>query len=160
LFGLGVLAAWVVGIVGAILARRRVVPAADPDADEIDLLAVFAPLGFRSTARDFQGGAIELWYGGGVIDLRSATLAAEGAVLKVRAMFGGAQIVIPASWQLSTRVIGLGGVGDGRPRMERSPDAPHLTIEGFAMFGGFGITSELTEEAERQLDKMAAAAPA
>ena len=157
LFGMVLLASWVAGIAGAILARRRVVPPPDPRDDEVDLLAVFAPLGFRSTARSFRGGTIELWYGGGVIDLRSATLAPEGAVLRVRAIFGGAQIAIPASWEVATSVIGVGGVGDGRPRIERSPDAPLLEIEGFAMFGGFGITTDLTEGAERQLDKMAAA---
>lgn len=156
LFGLGLLAAWVVAIAGAILAKRRVVQPPDPSADEVDILAVFAPLGFRSTARNFRGGTIELWYGGGVIDLRSATLAPEGAVLTVRAIFGGAQIAIPASWEVATRVMGLGGVGDGRPRIDRASDAPLLEIEGVAMFGGFGITSELTQEAERQLDRMAA----
>lgn len=36
-------------------------------------------------------------------------------LLQVRAIFGGAQIVVPETWRVSTRVVGLGGIGDGRP---------------------------------------------
>jgi hypothetical protein len=39
-------------------------------------------------------------------------------------------------------VIGLGGVGDGRPQIDRPVDAPMLRIEGWVMFGGFGVASE------------------
>jgi H+/Cl- antiporter ClcA len=34
----------IVGVIGAVLARRRIVPSTDPDADEIVLAAIFGPL--------------------------------------------------------------------------------------------------------------------
>jgi hypothetical protein len=51
-------------------------------------------LAFHSTSQAFRGGEVECWYGGGVIDLRDAQLAPEGATLRVRAIFGGGQIVV------------------------------------------------------------------
>jgi hypothetical protein len=74
--------------------------------------------------------------------LRDAVLAAGGATMRVQALFGGAQILVPASWRLDVRVIGLGGVGDRRPHIDRPADAPMLRIEGWAVFGGFAIASE------------------
>ena len=49
------------------------------DADDIAASAIFGPLDYHSTARNLRGGTLELWYGGGVLDLRDATLAPEGA---------------------------------------------------------------------------------
>jgi hypothetical protein len=40
--------------------------------------------------------------------------------------------------------------------VEYEPEAPHLTIEGLAIFGGFGVTSELPEAAARGLDEAVA----
>ena len=73
------------------------------------IAAIFEPLSFKSTASAFRGGTVELWYGGGIIDLRGATLAPEGAVITVKAIFGGCQIVVPASWNVVTHVRGVGG---------------------------------------------------
>ena len=126
------------------------------DADDVRLVAIFEPLSFRSTATRFRGGSVDCWYGGGVIDLRDAVLDPTGARLQVRAIVGGAQIVIPESWRVTSKVVGIGGLGDGRARVERDDDAPHLTIEGFAIFGGFGVTSELPETAARDLDEAVA----
>jgi hypothetical protein len=43
---------------------------------------------------------------------------------------------------VSSKVFDIGGLGDGRPRVERPADAPHLTIAGVGFFGGFAVTSE------------------
>lgn len=37
------------------------------------------------------------------------------------------------------KVVGLGGARDGRPVADRPAGAPHLTIEGWTVFSGFGI---------------------
>jgi hypothetical protein len=145
----------VISIGGALVAvatRRRTIVVDAPDADEIHLAAVLGPLGFASTAAAFRGGTIDTIYGGGIVDLRGATLDPAGATLRVRAIFGGAQVVVPAEWQLVTAVRGLGGVGDGRPAVERPADAPTLRVEGFALFGGFGITSDVPEGAVEKLE--------
>lgn len=149
----GLIVSLIVGAIAALQAKRRIVPLAAPEADEVRLAAIFEPFRFHSTARAFRGGELDCWYGGGIIDLRDAVLDPAGARLRVRAMFGGGQIVVPEAWQVTTRVVGLGGVGDARPRVERALDAPHLTIEGFAFFGGFGVSSEVPEAQLEGLDQ-------
>jgi hypothetical protein len=160
LFGIGVVATAVVTAVAAHRAKREFVPIDQPEADEIRLAAIFEPLSFSSTAGSFRGGSVDCRFGGGVIDLRGATLDPGGAMLKVSAMFGGAQILVPEDWRVTTRVLGIGGAGDARPRFERGEDAPHLTLEGTAVFGGFGIASEMPEAAAQGLEEAIAKAAA
>jgi hypothetical protein len=140
-------------VVAALDAKRRLVPHHDPEADEVALVAIFGPLAFRSRARAFRGGTIDCWYGGGTIDLREATLAPEGAHLSVKAVFGGAQLIVPETWDVDSNVVGLGGVGDARSTATRPVGAPRLTIDGFAAFGGFGIASELAPDQVRWLEE-------
>jgi hypothetical protein len=141
------------GTIAARAAKRRIVPLENPDADEIRIAAIFEPVSFRSTATGFRGGTIDCWYGGGVIDLRGATLDPAGARLQVKAVFGGGQILVPETWRVTARVLGIGGLGDARPRADRPDDAPQLTIEGTAIFGGFGLMSEISDAEVRELDK-------
>lgn len=149
----GLIVSLVVGAIAALQAKRRIVPSAAAEADEVRLAAIFEPLNFHSTATAFRGGDLDCWYGGGIIDLRDAVLDPAGARLRVRAVFGGGQIVVPETWRVTTRVLGLGGIGDARPGVERAPDAPHLTIEGLAFFGGFGVSSEVPEAQLQGLDE-------
>jgi len=135
----------VAAAVFAILKGRRAVPQ-DPAADEVDLVASFGPLDFRSTSGAFRGGSVTTWFGGGVLDLRGATLDPAGATLRVNALFGGGNLVVPDGWNVVTKITGIGGVGDGRSNVEREADAPSLHLEGVAMFGGWGITSEPAAE--------------
>jgi predicted membrane protein len=123
--------------------KRTALPAPEPDADRIDLLAIFGPLDFRSTASAFQGGSVECWFGGGSIDLRDATLAPGGAYLRVTAVFGGGSILVPDEWDVEVHVVGIGGASDGRPSAgtAREPSAPTLVIEGVVAFGGFAVLS-------------------
>ena len=143
----------ILGMIGAIVAKRQLPSSADSEADEVRIKAVFEPMNFKSTARKFKGGTIDCWYGGGAVDLREATLDPAGAHLAVRAIFGGGQIVVPDSWRVTSRVVGIGGLGDARAPIGRAEDAPHLTIEGIAVFGGFGVMSELPEATARGLDE-------
>ena len=142
--------------IGALLARQRIVPVEEPEADEIRLRAIFEPLSFHSAAKAFRGGLVDCWYGGGLVDLRDAVLDPAGARLQVRAVFGGAQIVVPETWNVSTRVLGIGGIGDGRKKIDRPEDAPHLTIDGFAAFGGFSVVSEVPEQQVKELTEAVA----
>jgi hypothetical protein len=145
----GWIASMVVAAVAAMQAKGRIGRNTDESADEITAGAVFGPLAYRSTSQHLHGGRLETWYGGGVLDLRDATLAPDGATLDVLAVFGGGQILVPAGWRVVSSVRGLGGVSDARPAQGRPQDAPLLTIEGMVFAGGFAIMSELDEnEAE------------
>ncbi len=105
-------------------------------------MAAFDRLEFASNARSLRGGRVVCAFGGGDIDLRGATPDLAGVRLDVLVIFGGGQILVPDGWRVTARVIGIGGVGDARPRVARAPDAPELVVEGIAFFGGFGIASK------------------
>jgi hypothetical protein len=151
---------WIVSMIAASIAalsvKRRLVPTTDEGADEIVAVSIFGPLTFHSTAQQFRGGSLDCWYGGGALDLRDAILAPGGATLRVRAIFGGGQILVPATWTVVSRVRGMGGLSDARPSMGRPADAPQLVIEGIMFAGGFAVMSELAEGEAQWLEKMTA----
>jgi len=150
-----VIISWFVGMIAAAFAamsvKRRLSPTVDESADEITAVAIFGPLAFHSTSQAFRGGEVECWYGGGVVDLRDAQLAPEGATLRVRAIFGGGQIVVPPSWKVVSRVTGLGGIQDIRAAQGHAAIDPELVIEGMLIAGGFAVSSEVAEEQEEWL---------
>lgn len=122
--------------------KSAATPPPDPAADEIDLVAAFDSAEFTSTATAFRGGRMTPAFGGGLVDLRGATLDPAGARLELRAVFGGFQIVVPATWRVSIDVLGIvGGVADGRDHAAVDPGGPVLTIAGYAVFGGAGVVS-------------------
>lgn len=130
-------------VMAARSARRRVVQTTDPAANEVSLAAIFGPLEFASTAPSFRGGKLECWLGGGEVDLRGATLDPAGAHLRVMAVMGGGEIIVPEGWVVRTSLTGFAGaVGDARPPRDRPADAPVLEISGRLIMAGFAITSE------------------
>ena len=148
----GWIASMIAATIGALSVKRRLAPTTDESANEIVAVGIFGPLAFHSTARQFRGGQLECWYGGGVLDLRDAELAPEGATRNVRTVFGGGQIVVPPSWKVVTRVRGMGGIQDVRPSQGHSAMDPELVIEGLLIAGGFVVTSELMDD-EASWDK-------
>jgi len=141
----------------ALAAKQRIVPIDDPEADEVALVAIFAPVMFHSTATAFRGGTLDCWYGGGIVDLRDATLDPAGAHLEVKAVFGGAQILVPASWRVESSVSGVGAAQDMRPKTDRPVTAPLLTLSGLAVFGGVGVSSEVEEDVVEEVTEAVAA---
>ena len=139
----------VAGAIAAMQAKRRLGPNTLEDADDIAASAIFGPLDYHSTATDLRGGRLELWYGGGVLDLRDATLSPEGATLTVKVVFGGGQVLVPAGWRVISNVQGLGGVQDTREAKGYAEDAPTLRIDGMVFAGGFAIQSELDEGSQK-----------
>ena len=142
----GWLAAAAVSMAAAMRAKGDAPPLPDPSDDEIDVRAIFEGLQFQSTAQQFRGGKLVCWFGGGMLDLRSATLDPAGAHLDVRALYGGAALIVPEAWNVTLRVRGMGGAGDNRPTRDRDPDGPVLTIEGLVFAGGFSVASEVPSE--------------
>jgi hypothetical protein len=137
---------WFVFVLGAVayaklLGRESTHPV--PDADELDLVTTFGQVGYESQAASFRGGEVTTWFAGGALDLRGARIDPAGATLRTQTVFGGLNLVVPADWRVETSVLPIfGGVGDGRPGGNPPAGAPTLRLEGIALFGGWGITSE------------------
>ncbi len=131
-----------ISAIAAAVAKRSIVSTGGPDSDELALAAIFDSVDLESRATSFRGGSLLCWFGGGNVDLRGATLDPAGARLTIRAIFGGGLLVVPDDWKVDLKVIGImGGVGDTRDMRGRPADAPRLIVDGFALFGGFGISS-------------------
>ena len=145
---IGLFATLAIGAAVAAASRKQlIVPLEEEDADEVRLVAIFAPVAFHSTATAFRGGTLDCWYGGGIVDLRDATLDPAGAHLEVKAVFGGAQIVVPRDWRVEIDVSGVGGARDVRPSHDFPVTAPLLSISGFVIAGGLGVSSDIPKDA-------------
>ena len=139
----------VAGAIAALQARRRGSARTPWSAPTTSRPARSRAPRLSQYATNLRGGTLELWYGGGVLDLRDATLAPEGATLKVKVVFGGGQVLVPASRKVVANVSGLGGVQDVREAKGYAADAPTLTITGTVIAGGFAIQSELDDGAAK-----------
>ena len=129
--------------IGAVYAKKRAISKGEPDDNELDLVAIYEGLNLASTAPALRRASYTAWYGGGTLDLRGATLDPAGATLRVRALFGGFRLVVPATWRVELATVGIfGGIGDARDKDGIDALGPVLRIEGFAVFGGVGIVSE------------------
>ena len=127
------------GMAAAAAVVKRAVPSrGDAESDEVALVAIFDGVVLKSRAKSFRGGSMFSWFGGVAVDLRDAQLAPDAHV-NVHSLFGGIAIRVPVGWRIESRVKALGGgVAIGAPEPE-DPDAPTLTLDGFAAFGGVAV---------------------
>ncbi len=93
----------------------------------------------RVTAQDFQGGEIIAIFGGFKLDLVDADMLGDKAVLEIKAVFGGGEIVVPRTWNVVMRPVTLFGGYDDQTRHSAQPGAKTLEIVGKVVFGGFSV---------------------
>lgn len=150
LLGLAFLAGLVIPPIAAAMTKRRYADegrgAFVPEADDMDTALIFEGGEYASTAPAFTGGELLTWYGGGRLDLRGATIAPGGADLRVRAIFGGVQLIVPTTWRVeaTTTTPFMGGVANATTA-PADPDAPVLRLSVLAVFGGVAISNEAGE---------------
>jgi hypothetical protein len=104
--------------------------------------AVFGGGKRKISAPDFQGGKLDAVFGGFEVDLRQAGIAGDSAVLEINAVFGGAEVKVPRSWEVVMRGAGVfGGYADSTDHPDRAqyPNPKRLIVRGAAVFGGVEI---------------------
>lgn len=146
LLGVAFLAGLIIPPIAALMTKGRLVRdgrgAFKPEANDLDTALIFEGGEYASTAPSFTGGELLTWYGGGRLDLRGATIAPDGADLRIRAVFGGVQLIVPTTWRVETDSTSfLGGVADATTAPDE-PDAPVLRISALAVFGGVAISND------------------
>jgi Cell wall-active antibiotics response 4TMS YvqF len=146
LLGIAFLAGLIIPPIAALMTKRRLVEdgrgAFSAEANDLDTALIFEGGEYASTAPSFTGGELLTWYGGGRLDLRGATIAPGGADLRIRAIFGGVQLVVPNTWRVEVDVTPiLGGIANGTTA-PADPDAPVLRISALAVFGGVAVSNE------------------
>jgi hypothetical protein len=135
LFKLGV---WAGLATAAAFVRRAVPSRGDEESDELALVAVFDGIELKSRAKAFTGGSMLAWFGGIAVDLRDAELG-PGARLSAHALCGGIAVKTPPSWRIESNAKALAGGVDARTPAQDDPDAPVLTLDGVALFGGIAV---------------------
>ena len=137
----------IAGFVAAAAALKRALPSrGDAESDEVALVAILDGVELESRASAFRGGSILAWFGGIAVDLREATLA-PGARLSVHSLFGGVAIRVPPGWRVESSMHALAAVSTSRRRSPRDADAPTLTLDGLALFGGIAVGAKVADAA-------------
>ncbi len=139
-----------VGLVGGFAAAAALVKRAVPsrggeDSDELALVAIFDGVDLKSQASAFTGGSVLAWFGGVALDLREAVPEPD-AHLTVHALFGGVAIRVPPGWRLVSNLSSFAGGTAVREGEVESPDAPTLTLDGRALFGGIAVGARTPAE--------------
>jgi hypothetical protein len=122
----------------AVLVKRAVPSRGGEESDELALVAIFDGVDLKSRASAFTGGSVLAWFGGVALDLREAVPEPD-AHLTVHAIFGGVAIRVPPGWRLVSNLSTFAGGADVREGAVESPDAPTLTLDGRALFGGIAV---------------------
>ena len=126
----------------AALMKRVLRSRGDAETDEVALVAIFDGIDLASRASAFRGGSMFAWYGGISVDLRAATLSPDGAHLDLHAVNGGVVIKVPEGWRVASSMRAVAGGVDVRGAEPAEADAPTLTLDGFALFGGVAVTAK------------------
>jgi predicted membrane protein len=115
-------------------------PSHGADPDHLDEWAVFGGSRRRVDSQDFKGGEAFAMFGGIELDLRSATIAQGEVVIEASALFGGVDIQVPESWNVTVEGHGIfGGYDDKTSHAPAGGVRPHVVITGNAVFGGVVI---------------------
>jgi predicted membrane protein len=107
----------------------------------VSAVAVMGGFDRRITSREFRGGELTAFMGGGKLDLRDTVLADNHAEINIFSMMGGFEIRVPESWSVVCEVTPfMGGVED-KARISSDPAAPRLVIRGFVMMSSLELTN-------------------
>jgi hypothetical protein len=107
-------------------------------SDELSLVAILDGIDLTNRASAFKGGSLLAWFGGISVDLREAELASD-ARLCLRTFYGGIAIKTPPHWRLESHVRAVAGGVDVRGSADEASEAPVLTLDGVALFGGIAV---------------------
>lgn len=107
--------------------------------DFLDVNSIFGSAEKSMFTKSFKGGNINCAFGGAKIYLSQADIE-DRAILNVSVAFGGAEITVPANWQVQNDLTAiLGGIEDKR-RMTTTDDSKKtLILRGGIFCGGVEI---------------------
>ncbi len=128
---------------GLLLLRSGVASSGDA-RDRVNAFAMFGGQTIVARSETFSGGSVTALFGGVDLDLRSTTIAPDGAGIETFSAFGGVNVIVPRGWRVTVSGMPLfASFEDSVDRsVEPEPGAPHLVISGVALFGGVEVKHE------------------
>lgn len=101
-----------------------------------DSLNIFGAGEQQFNTREFKGGEMVAVFGGFKTDLTRAEMVGSEATLVVKAVFGTGEILVPATWAVTARGVGVfGGFEDKTRYVQPTPPQKRLIVTGAAVFG-------------------------
>ncbi len=113
--------------------------ATSEDGAVVNMFATLAGLEQRSSSPAFRGGDISAVMGGATLDLRSARIAGEEAVLEVFAFWGGIEIHVPDDWAVVSKVLPIMGGFEDKTRPRTGEAHGRLVVRGVVLMGGVEV---------------------
>jgi predicted membrane protein len=103
---------------------------------------VFGGINRKIESQDFQGGQATAVFGGIEVDLRGAATTKDEIYIEANTVFGGVELKVPDSWDVTVR--GAGVLGGYEDRTHPAPATsgvkrPRLVVRGSAVFGGVTV---------------------
>jgi len=119
----------------------NVEPARSSSSSKVRETAVFGGGKRKFAGREFTGGTFEAMFGGFEIDLRGAIMSADSAILDINAVFGGAEVRVPETWNVEVRGAGVFGAFTDNTNhpLPQTPGTKRLIVRGGAVFGGVNV---------------------
>ncbi|WP_317619812.1 DUF1707 SHOCT-like domain-containing protein [Nonomuraea phyllanthi] len=75
-------------------------------------------------------------FGGVKLDMTNAEFEAREVEIRINAIFGGGEIIVPEGMEVRSEGIGIFGGFDVHGSPDVDPSAPVLVVKGLALFGG------------------------
>jgi predicted membrane protein len=140
-----VLIGWFAVVVAAVAAaftvKRRTPAFGDETDDSFSIVAVIGGREFVSSAQRFAEGSALAFMGGIAMDLSGATLA-PGAKLDLRAVMGGIDVTVPATWRVEVIATQLmGDVVNNLDEDVQNVEGSLLLVYASATMGDISITA-------------------
>lgn len=106
-------------------------------------IAIFGGGVIRVESQNFKGGTLTAIFGGRDLDLKTAKITSEGAIIDVFTLFGGSKLIVPDDWQVKSDALSLfGGFTDKRHiKPDEVKENKVLLLKGIVMFGGIEVKS-------------------
>jgi hypothetical protein len=120
------------------LVKRLVPEHGDERSDHFQIVCVMQGRHWGSEAPHLESGTIVTVAGGVEVDLRGATLAPEGAHLRLTTLMGGIDIRVPDGWHVRLEGKAFMGANDLVGLTDR-PGEPDLTVDCVTLMGGVQV---------------------
>ncbi len=104
--------------------------------------AVFSGGRRRINVEDFSAAKYDCVFGGFELDFRGSQIQGDSAILEINAVFGGAEVKVPANWNVVMQGAGVfGGMVDSTEHSlpANAPGVKNLFVRGAAVFGGVEV---------------------
>jgi len=113
----------------------------------IGIMSGFERTGVWNVPRAFTGFA---FWGGGKIDLREARFADEEVHIRLFAVMGGVDVIVPDDMSVHVKGLGIMGGFDHRASGPGVPGSPRVVVSGFAFWGGVSVKRKERREERRR----------